>query len=116
VGNSHFVLVASGIAIVAKEVNAIGTAWQRLALLPAESQGAIRDAFRRYVDALLASRAELMTPSAALLEPPAVGRAVEDVWTRAVAACVIELEYPRLGLVRIDDMDRALAELRAAMR
>lgn len=29
---------------------------------------------------------------------------------------IIELEYPRLGLVRIDDMDRALAELRAAMR
>jgi hypothetical protein len=29
---------------------------------------------------------------------------------------IIELEYPRLGLVRIDDMDRALSELRAGMR
>ena len=184
-------------ATVAQEVNAIATAWQRLALLPAESQGATRDAFRRYVDALLASRTEPVTAAAALLEPPAVARAVDDVWNRAVAAClitngepvrilvlpalndmfgvveterlarrihppnlifvmlgltafaaalfagygiaskstrnwlymigvaatisvavyvIIELEYPRLGLVRIDDMDRALAELRAAMR
>jgi hypothetical protein len=29
---------------------------------------------------------------------------------------IIELEYPRLGVVRIDAMDRALAELRATMR
>jgi hypothetical protein len=149
------------------------------------------------VDALIASRAEPVTRSAALLEPPAMARAADDVWTRAVAACllpngeparmlllpalndmfgvieserlarrihppslifvmlgltafaaalfagygiaskstrnwlymigvaatisvavyvIIELEYPRLGLVRIDEMDRALSELRAGMR
>jgi hypothetical protein len=184
-------------AIVAQEVNMIGTAWQRLDLLPAESQGVIRDGFRRYVDAVLASRTEPVMGAAALLEPAPVTRAVNDVWTRAVAVCltpngeaarmlvlpalndmfgvveserlarrihpptliwvmlgltafaaalfagygvaskstrnwlymigvaatisvavyvIIELEYPRLGLVRIDEMDRALSELRAGMR
>jgi hypothetical protein len=29
---------------------------------------------------------------------------------------ILDLEYPRLGLVRIDDFDRALVELRATMR
>jgi ABC-type glycerol-3-phosphate transport system permease component len=33
-----------------EEANAVGTAWLRLDLLPPESQPAIRDLFRRYVD------------------------------------------------------------------
>ncbi len=39
--------------LVVEEANAIGTAWLRLDLLPAEDQPAIRDAFRAYVDARL---------------------------------------------------------------
>ncbi|HEX4682618.1 MAG TPA: hypothetical protein VH277_07925 [Gemmatimonadaceae bacterium] len=31
------------------------------------------------------------------------------------AFVIIELEYPRLGLIRVDSMDRALVELRASM-
>ena len=41
-------------ALVAETVNATGTAWQRLDVLAAEQQPPIRDAFRRYVDALIA--------------------------------------------------------------
>lgn len=185
-------------SIVATQVNTIGTAWQRLDLLPPESQGEIRDAFRRYVDTLLASFADNQQDlTTVLLEPPALRRAADDLWGRAVAACItppgekarmlvlpalneafgvveserlarrihppsmifvmlaltasaaalfagygiankstrnwlfmigvaatisvavfviIELEYPRLGLVRIDEMDRALLELRTTMR
>jgi hypothetical protein len=29
---------------------------------------------------------------------------------------IVELEYPRLGLIRVSDMDRALVELRATMK
>jgi len=32
------------------------------------------------------------------------------------AYVIIELEYPRLGVVRVDDMDRALVDLRATMQ
>jgi hypothetical protein len=29
---------------------------------------------------------------------------------------IIELEYPRLGLIRVNSMDRALADVRATMK
>jgi hypothetical protein len=183
--------------IVSREVNAISTAWLRIDLLPAEAQGAIRDGFRRYLDALLPSYAQPGPPAKALLEPPAVTTAQNDIWTHAVVATItpsgekarmlllpavnemfdvveeerlarrihppsivfitlgvtamaaalfagygvaaksthnwffsigvaatvslatyviVELEYPRLGLIRVSDMDRALVELRATMK
>jgi hypothetical protein len=183
--------------LVAKEVNAIGTAWERIDALPADKQPALRDGFRRYLDALIASYSEPGTVSEALLEPPAVTRAHRAIWTGAIAATlapggeparmlllpainemfdlaeeerlarrmhpppvifamlgiaalavalfagygiasksvrnsvymigvaasiaaamyvIIELEYPRLGLIRVSDMDRALVELRATIQ
>ncbi|MGH7619197.1 MAG: DUF4239 domain-containing protein [Gemmatimonadaceae bacterium] len=184
-------------AIVSREVNAIGTAWLRVDLLPPAPQVAIRDGFRRYLDALIASYDEPGPVGPALLEPPPVTRAQDDIWTRSVAATIdpsgerarmlllpslnemfdtveeerlarrihppsiifmmlgitalaaalfagygvasksthnwfftigvaatisiaayviVELEYPRLGLIRVSDMDRALTELRATMK
>lgn len=44
-------------ALITQEANAIGTAWLRLDLLPAESQPALRDLFRTYLDARLRSHA-----------------------------------------------------------
>jgi len=38
--------------LVVQHVNALGTAWMRIDLLPAADQPPIRDLFRRYVDAL----------------------------------------------------------------
>jgi hypothetical protein len=184
-------------AIISREVNAIGTAWLRIDLLPSESQGAIRDGFRQYLDALLPTYANPGTPAEAWVEPPAVTRAQNEIWSHAVAATtvpsgerarmlllpslnemfdiveeerlarrihppvviwlmlgiaavsaslfagygiasksthnwlftigvattiamaiyvIVELEYPRLGLIRVSDMDRALVELRATMK
>lgn len=40
--------------IIVQEVNAIGTAWLRIDLLNASDQPALRDEFRRYVDARIA--------------------------------------------------------------
>lgn len=183
-------------ALVVQEVNAMGTAWLRIDLLPPEPRAEVRDAFRRYVDALLRSTAD-EGASSPLVTPPAVGRAQDDVWSRAVAACIsqdgerarmlllpslnelfdavdaerlarrihppriifvmlglaalatalftgygmasapkrnwmhvigvaatiavaayviVELEFPRLGLVRMTAMDQSLTELRASMR
>jgi len=45
-----------GRSLVAAEVNAIGTAYQRTDLLPPESAAAVRIAMQQYVDALLESR------------------------------------------------------------
>jgi hypothetical protein len=183
--------------IISHEVNAIGTAWMRIDLLPAARQPAIRDGFRAYMDALLASYENPGSPSTAYLEPPAVTRAQNDIWAHSVAATIdpsgerarmlllpalnemfdvveeerlarrihppavifamlaitigaaalfagygiasrsthnwffaigvaatiamatyviVELEYPRLGLIRVSEMDQALVELRATMK
>jgi hypothetical protein len=183
--------------LVGQEANALGTAWLRLDLLPAEKQGAVRGAFRRYVDALIAAYAEFPGLANAAREPPGIARAQHDLWGDAVAVCltpggeparilllpalneafdtvererlarrihpplviwamlglaalaaglfagydiapgpsrnwiyilgvaatvsvaayvVIELEYPRIGLVRIDAIDQTLVDLRATLQ
>jgi hypothetical protein len=183
--------------LVATEVNAIGTAWDRIALLAADQQADLRPRFRRYVDLLIASYSDSARTSDVLLEPPALSQAKDDVWSTTIAACLtqrgeparvllipsmnemfgsieterlarrihppgaifvilavmallsslfggyaiaaaptrswlymiglsttislamwatLELEYPRLGLIRVESMDRALVELRASMK
>jgi hypothetical protein len=186
-------------SLVAQEVNAIGTAWQRIDLLPADPQTtAIRSGLKRYLDALLASYAQKSGAAVdPLSEPAAIAEARGDLWSCAVAACItpsgerarmlllpalndmfvrveqerlarrihppsivylmlaltalasalfagygmagtparnwlyivgvaatisailyviVELEYPRRGLIRVDEMDQALVELRATMK
>ena len=184
--------------LIAQEVNAIGTAWQRIDVLPADPQTtAIRSDMQRYLDALLESYAQKAAASDPFSEPAAMAEAQGNLWSHAVAACItpngekarmlllpalndmfgiveqerlarrihppviiyimlsltalasslfagygmagtparnwlfivgvaatissilyviVELEYPRRGLVRVDEMDQALAELRATMR
>jgi hypothetical protein len=74
--------------LVAQEVNAIGTAWQRLDLLPVEPRDAIRSGFRRYVDALLVSYTNGPSSVDPFGEPAPLARAQDDIWSRAVAACL----------------------------
>jgi hypothetical protein len=182
--------------LVANAGHAMEIAWDRTLVLPEADRQPIRDAFKRYVDALIASytRRDRSDPFA---EPPSVETARRDVWDRSVAVCIapegeksrmlllpalndmfgviyqerlarrihppvaifamlgiaalasalfggyglakssvrnwmyvtgvaatvamtayviIELEYPRLGAVRVDNMDRALIDLRATMQ
>lgn len=182
--------------LVADEANAIGTAWLRIDLLPADAQPAIRDAFRGYLDARLelyrriddeaagqaalanaegrqreiwalalvaAPRAAL--PQAATLVVPALNEMFDIAATRLLALrihpppivfgmlfavalasalfagygmaasrrpswihrigfalivsvsvfVILDLEYPRLGLIRMDATDQMLVDLRASM-
>lgn len=76
--------------LVVDETNAIGTAWLRLDMLPANAQPALRDLFRRYVDSRLTAYARLPDVAAARAE---LGRSVAlqgDIWKAAVAACKTE--------------------------
>jgi hypothetical protein len=181
--------------LVAREVDVMGTAWQRIDVVPNDQQTAIRPLFRNYVDTLLAWYGEAPGSLRTVHEPPALTRAQSALWSRSVAASVtpgspvqalyltslndmfgaveaermarrihppsivfamlgvtalatalfagyglaggstrnwiymigvaatiaiatyviLELEYPRLGLSRINAMDQALVELRATM-
>jgi hypothetical protein len=72
--------------LVTEEANAIGTAWLRIDVLPAEAQPALRDLFRRYLDSRIAAYRKVPDMDAALEE---LGRSVAlqgEIWTAAVAA------------------------------
>ena len=182
--------------LIVQETNAIGTAWLRIELLPADAQPEIRALFREYLDARLATyrlvaqersyesarvrftdlqqriwtasvraaRASGETPPAMLMLP-ALNEMIDITTTRygatrihppaavyatiaflaivssvfvgydaagsnlrsamhslAFAAMlvlvlyvIVDLEFPRLGLIRVDDMDRLLIDLRKSM-
>jgi hypothetical protein len=182
--------------LIIEETNAIGTAWLRLDLLSAASQPAIRQGFRDYLDARLATyrnfpdqlvaRAELAKSvrlqgeiwkrtatathepgmqQATMLLLPALNEMFDIATTRVMATgmhppvvifamlfglsliaallagfamvggkapswlhvigfaavmaisvyVILDLEYPRRGLIRVDAFDQALVDLRASM-
>ncbi|EGV15927.1 bestrophin-like domain [Thiocapsa marina] len=183
--------------LIVQETNAIGTAYLRLDLLPAEERSALQEDFRRYVDARLdayrllpdvqAAMAGLAAatalqngiwtqvvsagqqpdaaPDAIKLLLPALNDMIDITTTRTLAAqmhpplgiymmlialalasallagysmaggrsrnwlhiiafalvlamtvyIIIDIEFPRLGMIRVDTFDHALVELRATM-
>jgi hypothetical protein len=188
--------------LIVEETNDIGTAYLRLDLLPADLQPALRESFRRYLDARIevyrkiseiavgkeslskeslvkanelqtqiwrqavaASRAEGASHAAPLLLLPALNAMIDITTTRTMATqmhpptvvfvmlfglalaasllagfgmtgnkvrcwlhmlgfalamavavyVILDIEYPRLGLIRVDAFDQALIDLRASM-
>ena len=74
---------------IVDEANAIGTAWLRLDVLPADAQPKLRDAFRTYTDSRIAvyrtfSNSGLEAAKAEYARSTALQ---QDIWTQAVAAC-----------------------------
>jgi hypothetical protein len=183
--------------LIVEETNAIGTAYLRVDLLSPQAHPAMRESFRRYLDARLgvyekisdaaAARAELAVanklqgeiwrqavsasrsadahPDAAKLLLPALNEMIDITTTRTMATqmhpppimfvllfglalisallagysmasgkqrswlhivcfagaaaiaiyVILDLEYPRLGLIRISGFDQAMIELRQGM-
>jgi hypothetical protein len=183
--------------LIVEETNDIGTAYLRLDLLPPSAQPALRESFRRYLDARIevyqklpdiaaakeslakanglqgqiwrqavaASRAEGAPPAAPILLLPALNAMIDITTTRTMATqihpptivfvmlfglalaasllagygmigsrvrswfhmlgfafvmatavyVILDIEYPRLGLIRVDAFDQALVDLRESM-
>ena len=71
---------------VVDEANAIGTAYLRIDLLPPAAQPRLRETFRNYVDARIATYRKLPDLQAAQREL-ALSQALQaDIWAQAVAA------------------------------
>ncbi len=73
--------------LIAEEANAIGTAWLRLDLLPAEAQPAIREKFRSYLDSRLETYRRLPDLAAAREELARTAKLQAEIWAQAVASC-----------------------------
>jgi hypothetical protein len=183
--------------LINEEANAIGTAWLRVDLLPAEAQLPLRDLFRQYLDSRLLTYKKLPDLRAAESE---LGHSIQlqgEIWKQAVTAVkaappgpsgtalltalnamfdivttrtmaarshppviiylmltvlalaaslfagdgmagaknrswmhligfamvmsltvyvILDLEYPRLGFIRLDSADRVLIEMRESMK
>ena len=78
--------------LVVEEVNAIGTAWKRIDMLPPAVQPEIREGFRRYVDATIAAYRKL--PDLTAEEFSRADEAADDVWAKAAAATRAESGIP----------------------
>lgn len=73
--------------LVVEETNAIGTAYLRLDLLPANHQSRLREEFRNYVDARLSAYRKLPDLAAAKSELARATALQGKIWTQAVEAC-----------------------------
>ena len=73
---------------IVDEANAIGTAWLRLDLLPAEAQPSLRDLFREYVDSRLAAYRKLSGSGLGAAKPELDhGLTLQNqIWSESVAA------------------------------
>ncbi len=105
-------------ALIVQEVNAIGTAWDRIDVLPAELQGAIRAGFRTYMDALVATFTDPAHERDPFNNPVEMTRAQKDVWVRSVAATItVEGDKARMLLLpALNDMFGAVERERLARR
>jgi hypothetical protein len=88
--------------LIIDETNAIGTAWLRLDLLPADVQPGMRDAFRRYLDARLDVYRQAHLDDSAVVDAKAraIGREIWDTAvssTRGVAGAAPILVLPALN-------------------
>ncbi len=89
--------------LVVEEVNAIGTAWKRIDMLPPDVQPEIRDGFRRYVDATIAAYRKL--PDLTAEEFTKADQAADDVWAKATAATRPESGVPARMLLLLPPMN-----------
>jgi len=85
--------------LIVQEVNAIDTAYGRLDLLPPGAQPALREDFRRYVDARIAVYRKLPDIDAARVEQARVTELQASIWRAAVAACAAGDRPQMVGLV-----------------
>jgi hypothetical protein len=94
-------------AQVVQEANAIGTAWLRIDLLPAAAQPKLRDTFREYVDARIATYKKLPDVKAARDELARSQDLQQQIWDQAVAAVRMpkaRLEAGVLMMPALNDM------------
>ena len=93
-------------ALVVDEANAIGTAYLRIDLLPASPQPRLRDAFREYVDARLATYRKLPDLDAAREELARSQRLQADIWAQTIAASRLPESRPAAEMLLVPALNQ----------
>jgi hypothetical protein len=83
--------------LVAVEANAIGTAYLRLDLLAPESQPAIREQFRTYLDTRISAYRKLPDIEAAEKELAVSASLQKEIWAHAIQATRMSTPHPEAG-------------------
>lgn len=83
--------------LIADEANAISAAYLRVDLVTAESQPALREQFRQYLDSRLAAYRKLPDIEAAKAELSKSTRMQTEIWAQAVAASRSAAGHPEAG-------------------
>jgi hypothetical protein len=73
--------------LIAREANAIGTAWLRIDLLPEQDQAKVRGLFRRYLDSRVATYRKIVRDEAPDAEVAESARLQSEIWKTSVSAC-----------------------------
>ena len=84
---------------VVEEANAIGTAYLRVDMVPPVAQPALRDGFRRYLDARISVYSTLPDLAASRAELERATRLQGEIWALAVAACRMPDSPPSLAVL-----------------
>jgi hypothetical protein len=85
--------------LIVEESNAIGTAYLRVDLVAPDLQPAMRDSFRRYLEARLDVYRKIPDMSAVDAALTEVGRQQKDIWRQAVAATRAPGSHPNLTVL-----------------
>jgi len=92
--------------MIVQEVNAIGTAYLRLDLLPAANQPEMRDLFRQYLDTRLRAYEKIPDLDATDQELARASQISKEIWTRGVSYSAADPSHDatRLLLPAINEM------------
>ena len=104
--------------LIIAEANAIGSAWHYLDLINPVQVGSLRQSFRNYIDARIASFEKLPDVPAAEAE---LGRSAElyrEIWDRAVKVCEEKNDSPTTMLLlgALNEMSNISTSRTAALR
>jgi hypothetical protein len=91
--------------LIVDESNAIGTAWLRLDLLPADRRLVLRERFRAYLDTRIATFRKLPDVRAALAEVERGQAMQREIWADAVAAVRAERGVPAPALLLLPSLN-----------
>jgi hypothetical protein len=92
--------------LVIEEANAIGTAYLRVDMVPAGAQPALRDGFRRYLDARIGVYNKLPDIAAAYAELERANRLQGEIWALAVAATRMPESHPSLAVLLLPALNQ----------